>query len=255
MAANRLANSGAAWMETFGRYNSGTYNNMFSIMDSKLFTPNVSATLPPGLLFVGEQMPGAWVFEDRTSWLLSQPGAQDGPGQGYWASYNRPSFPYIFALSNQSALVAAYGDHFSWSKTARANIFRRGQAAVVDVPSLRALMRYNEFSTDPLATQGCAPGAASASNAIAERGDLTPAGARGDCCVACGLAQHDEAAIDCKHTSATAMAEQDPRSSFISGPPTNGADTPPFVWSTSPFATHPHRGQPDVWDFAWADVI
>jgi hypothetical protein len=257
MAANRLARSGAEWMCTFGRFNSGTYNNMFSVLDTKLFAPNSSATLAAGLLFVGEQMPGAWVFEDRTSWLLSQPGAADGPGQGYWASYNRPSFPSIFALSNQSALVAAFGDHFSWGKTARANIFRRGQAAVVDVPSLRALMRFNEFATDPLAAQGCAAGAASASNAIAERGDLTPAGARGDCCAACGLAQHDEAAIDCKHTSAAAMTEADPRAAFIAGPPTGGTGSalPPFVWSASPFAAHPHRGQPDAWNFDWHDVI
>jgi hypothetical protein len=74
-----LARSGAEWMRTFGRFNSGTYNNMFSVLDTKLFAPNSSATLAAGLLFVGEQMPGAWVFEDRTSWLLSQPGAADGP--------------------------------------------------------------------------------------------------------------------------------------------------------------------------------
>ena len=253
MAANRLADSGPAWMATFGRNNSGTYNNMFSVLDGKLFTPGVTTTLPAGLLLVGEQMPGAWVFEDRTSWLVDAGGA-DGPGQGYWASYNRPSFPEIFALSNQSALVAAYGDHFSWSKTARANIFRARQATVVDEASLRALMRYNAFTTDPLSEQGCQPGASSASNAIAERGDLTPTGARGDCCVECGLTQHDEVAIDCKTTSASRLREPDgPTSSFVSGPPTD-AQLPPFRWSTSPFAASPHRGQPDLWNFAWVEV-
>jgi hypothetical protein len=44
---------------------------------------------------------------------------------------------------------------------------------VVDEPSLFALMRRNEYLTDGISTQGCAAGARSASNAIAERGDLT----------------------------------------------------------------------------------
>ena len=253
MAANRLADSGLAWMAAFGTEQSGTYNNMFSVLDAKLFTPGLTAELPPGLLLVGEQMPGAWLYEDRTAWLVDE-AKVDGPGQGYWASYNRPSFPAIFALSNQSALVAAYGDHFSWSKTARANIFRARQASVVDEASLRALMRYNDFQHDPLSTQGCQPGASSASNAIAERGDLTPAGARGACCAVCGLAQLDEAAIDCKVTSASRLRlPSGPTSAFISGPPTSPL-LPPFRWSTSPFASTPHAGQPDAFDFPWSEV-
>lgn len=47
-----------------------------------------------------------------------------GPGTpGYWASYNRPAyplFPSLFNVSGQWALINEYGDHFSWSKTARA---------------------------------------------------------------------------------------------------------------------------------------
>ena len=53
---------------------------------------------------VGEQMPGYFVYEDRTGWLVSsaESGAI-GPGQGYWASYNIPFFPEISVVSGFAA--------------------------------------------------------------------------------------------------------------------------------------------------------
>ena len=53
MAANYLARNGSAWMDLAARHNSGTYNNMWMVVDYKLFTPRRS--LPPGTLWVGEQ--------------------------------------------------------------------------------------------------------------------------------------------------------------------------------------------------------
>ena len=84
--------------------------------------------------------------------------------------------------------------------------------------------------------------------------DLTPAAA--NCCAACGLTRLDEVAIDCKLTTAARMAAAGgPSTAFISGPPTTGDGAlPPFRWSTSPFAGHPHAGQPDLFDFDWLDV-
>jgi hypothetical protein len=41
-------------------------------------------------------------------------------GQAYlnehksWTSFNRPFFEEIFNVSNQSAMVQLYGDHYSW---------------------------------------------------------------------------------------------------------------------------------------------
>lgn len=146
-----------------------------------MFTPG--QPLAPGLLTVLEQMPGVIVWSDHTPHLLTP---QQG-GEGYWASYNRISVPELFTLTNQTALVLEYGPHFSYNGTSRAVIFRREQAGVVDEASLAKLMRYNEFQTDPEGPQGCTNGA-SASNAIAERGDLTPANAG---CLP-GIGQHDE---------------------------------------------------------------
>ena len=80
--------------------------------------------------------------------------------------------PLLFELSNQSALVAAYGQHFTYANTSRARIFRRDQVrevgeqggsrlallrrtlpfmvlllqgTVVNETTLRRLMRYNDF--------------------------------------------------------------------------------------------------------------
>ena len=87
-----------------------------------------------------------------------------------------------------------YGDHFTYNKTARAQIFRRDvNAKVVDEASFVAMMRYNDFENDVFGTQGCTGGARSASNAISERGDLSapdPA-----CSAAIGVALQNEAGI------------------------------------------------------------
>jgi hypothetical protein len=75
-------------------------------------------------------------------------------------------------MSGAWANYEKYGDWFSWSNTARANIFRRDQVClsgvpesstasimfvfqvkVVDEPSFQRLLRYNDFTNDPLSRQ------------------------------------------------------------------------------------------------------
>jgi hypothetical protein len=286
MLANRLATDGPSWVQYFSQFNSGTYSNQWMVWDTKLFAPGQPladntlvvleqvrasedrgsavaaqwvATGRPGsrcvcklstrdlapfphVVSLPAQMPGIIEWSDHTPWLRAEAG-----GQGYWASYNRPSFPHIFEVSNQSALVAAYGDHFSWNNTARAQIFRRNQSAVVDGPTYERLLRYNDFQHDPVSTQGCPAGGRSGSNAISERGDLTPAG---NGCLPT-LAQFDEGSVDGKYTTWSALRAGTLAVRAQSGPT---FDTqPPFVWSTSPFADIPHVGQPDKWAFPWVD--
>eukprot|EP01012_Entosiphon_sulcatum_P022086 TRINITY_DN27001_c0_g1_i1.p1 TRINITY_DN27001_c0_g1~~TRINITY_DN27001_c0_g1_i1.p1 ORF type:complete len:375 (-),score=39.18 TRINITY_DN27001_c0_g1_i1:38-1162(-) len=234
MVANRLARSGADWVKIFPRFNSGTYNNEFMILDYNLFKPGEA--LAPGTLFVLEQMPGTVVSDDLTEWLATN---------SYWASYNRPYFPVIYNLSGQLPLYHKYGDHFSWSRTARAQIFAAGQASVTSEETFRKLMRHNDFMHDAISNQGCTR-SPSASNAISERGDLT---ARDSGCLD-PLVRQDEAGIDCKYTSSSMM----PRlSAWAQSGPTFD-NVPPFVWSTSPFAHVPHLGIPDHWEFPWVQM-
>jgi len=209
------------------------------VVDYNLFTPG--QPLPANLLTVVEQMPGPYVtLNDQTPVLRSQ---------GYWVSYNRIRTPWLFDLANQTALVAAYGDHYSYNLTARARIFARDAPKVVDEPSLIAVMRYNAFQTDPLSVQGCADNVPSASNAIAERGDLTNPNAS---CIE-QVAFQDEAAVDCKYTTAAMLSKGTLASMAQSGPTT--MQQAPFRWSAAgPLNDIPHVGQPDLWDFPWVKV-
>lgn len=239
MVASRLAKDGAEWMKYYERYNSGTYNNQWMVLDYKKFRPN-EPHLKPGTLWVGEQMPGYFVKQDMTGWLNHHK---------HWVSYNRPFFPFIFNISGQPEQVAKYGDHFSWSKTARAVIFAHKQGAVHDQLSYRKLIRYNNFEVDEIATQGCSRGR-SASNAISERGDLTHAH------IGCidDVAQQDEGGTDAKYTSyKMTMHDRENQVVVAQSGPTHDIQ-PPFVWSKSPFAHIDHIGQPDVFAFPWVTL-
>ena len=63
-SANQLANSGPEWFNIVSRYNSGTYNNQYMVVDGKLF--KAGNALQENTLFVVEQIPGLMVGKDIT---------------------------------------------------------------------------------------------------------------------------------------------------------------------------------------------
>ncbi|XP_010181268.1 PREDICTED: putative phospholipase B-like 2, partial [Mesitornis unicolor] len=141
IVANRLARSGPEWAAVFRRFNSGTYNNQWMVVDYKAFMPG-RASPPPGLLTVLEQIP---YFEE------------------------------IFNASGNPELVRKYGDWFTYDRNPRAQIFRRNQTQVHDLDSMVRLMRFNNYLQDPLSRcRGCDP-PQNAENAISARSDLNPA--------------------------------------------------------------------------------
>jgi len=88
--ANRLARSGREWTELFARFNSGTYNNQFMIIDYKKYQKGTApSNLANDVLWVIEQMPGFTQSADVTGVLRSQQ---------YWPSYNCPYFPFIYHI-------------------------------------------------------------------------------------------------------------------------------------------------------------
>ncbi|KFM70112.1 putative phospholipase B-like 2, partial [Stegodyphus mimosarum] len=160
--ANRLAKDGRQWANLFEIMNSGTYNNQWMIVDYKKFMPG--KPLQDGLLWVLEQLPGYTHSEDVTKLLRDQ---------GYFPSYNVAYFPDVFNLSGAQINAQKYGDWFTYDRCPRALIFRRDQGKVSDVPSMIKLMRYNDYTNDPLSRCNCTP-PYSAENAISARCDLNP---------------------------------------------------------------------------------
>ncbi|XP_037673126.1 putative phospholipase B-like 2 [Choloepus didactylus] len=237
VVANRLALDGDTWTDIFKRFNSGTYNNQWMIVDYKAFVPGDPS---PGskVLTILEQLPGVVVVADKTSELYQK---------SYWASYNIPSFECVFNASGLQELVAQYGDWFSYDGSPRAQIFRRNQSLVQDVDSMIRLMRYNDFLHDPLSLcQACSP-QPNGENAISARSDLNPSNGSYPFQA---LRQRSHGGIDVKVTSA-ALAKA-LRLRAVSGPTWD--QLPPFQWSTSPFHGLLHMGQPDLWKFSPIEV-
>nr|XP_012324444.2 putative phospholipase B-like 2 [Aotus nancymaae] len=233
IVANRLASDGATWADIFKRFNSGTYNNQWMIVDYKAFVPGGPS---PGsrVLTILEQIPGMVVVADKTSELYQKT---------YWASYNIPSFETVFNASGLQALVAQYGDWFSYDGSPRAQIFRRNQSLVHDIESMVRLMRYNDFLHDPLSLcKTCNP-QPNGENAISARSDLNPANGSYPFQA---LRQRSHGGIDVKVTS---MSLAKILSLLAASGPT-WDQVPPFQWSTSPFSSLLHMGQPDLWKFA-----
>jgi hypothetical protein len=122
------------------------------------FTPG--AALLPDTLWVVEQIPGLVVGGDVTQELE----------RGYFPSYNVPYWPAIYNLSGYASMIekhvrnprapGALGDlaGISYQLAPRAQIFRRDQGNVVDMPSMQAIMRYNNYKNDPYSGGACASG-------------------------------------------------------------------------------------------------
>ncbi|KAM9194305.1 putative phospholipase B-like 2 isoform 3-T3 [Dugong dugon] len=186
IVANRLALDGATWANLFKKFNSGTYNNQWMIVDYKAFVPSKPS---PGskVLTILEQIPGMVVVADKTSELYRNT---------YWASYNLP---------------------------------------------------YNDFLHDPLSLCSACTPQPNAENAISARSDLNPANGSYPFQA---LHQRSHGGIDVKVTS-SAMAKA-LRLLAVSGPTWD--QLPPFQWSTSPFHSLLHMGQPDLWKFLPVEV-
>ncbi|XP_070572931.1 putative phospholipase B-like 2 [Ptychodera flava] len=228
--ANRLAKDAMMWADIFRKYNSGTYNNQWMVVDYNRFVPH--QTPKTGLLVILEQLPGLVVAEDKTDVLT---------GQSYWPSYNVPYFKEIFNASGLPAKVAKYGDWFTYEKTPRALMFLRNQSQVTDMKSMIKLMRYNDFQHDELSKCNCTP-PYSGENAISARSDLNPANGTYPFST---LGNRSHGGTDMKVTN---MAMHKDFSMIAICGPTHDQQ-PVFQWSTSGFNNQSHLGQPDRFDF------
>jgi hypothetical protein len=237
VVANQLASDARQWCKIFARYNSGTYNNQWTVVDYKKFTPN--QPLPKrDLLWLLEQIPGKIIARDIT-WHLRK--------YTYFASYNIPYFKKISKISGFDDRVKEYGNWYRWGHTPRANIFRRDHHKVVDIESLTALMRYNDYQHDEFSRCNCTP-PYTAEAGISARGDLNPVNGT----FQTGMAGGNHAGVDMKCTNVTLFKQL--RFRAWGGPTYD--PLPVFSWSNSYLREKVrHFGQPDTWNFTFVEPI
>ncbi len=233
VVANRLATSGSQWAKLFSRHNSGTYNNQFMIVDLKELDTKGRPVIKPGFFTVLEQQPNMIRWEDMTDYIRST---------GYWASYNVPFFFEIYEYSGFLKQFQKVGDYRSHRETARAKIFAREEASIVNVTSLYHLMRYNDFTKDPMSRcEACSP-PYSSELTIAARSDLNdPKGKYSENDLKFSLS----GAIDAKVTSSQLAKHLE--FVAVSGP--TDESQPAFDWSKFPGNEAKHLDQPKVWKF------
>ncbi|XP_021499969.1 phospholipase B-like 1 [Meriones unguiculatus] len=211
--ANMMAQGGKDWAEIFSKYNSGTYNNQYMVLDLKKVT--IKKSLGDGTLYIVEQIPTYVEYSEQTNVLR----------KGYWPSYNIPFHQKIYEWSGYPRLVKKLGLDYSYDLAPRAKIFRRDHGKVTGMASMKHIMRYNNYKTDPYSKgDPC--------NTICCREDLNEANPSPGGC-------YDTKVADIFLASQyTAYA--------ISGP-TVEDNLPVFSWSQ--FNKTLHKGMPEVYNF------
>ncbi|EGC34261.1 hypothetical protein DICPUDRAFT_153576 [Dictyostelium purpureum] len=228
IVANRISSSGQEWTENFVKYNSGTYNNQWMIVDYKLFTP--FEQLQPNTLWIVEQIPGNSLSKDVTDML----------SLGYWPSYNRPYFTQFYQELGYGKYQELYGIIFTYELNPRAKIFRRDAQKVYSLNDMQGIMTMNNYKTDPYS--GGYPG-----NAIAARYDLGGGPSEPFGWSYIGL----HGAIDSKIASYQMI--QNNQLIAINGP-TVTPDCPPFTWNSNWTNSQAHIGSPDTFNFDWVII-
>ena len=231
MVANRLTDDGYSWTQVFSKYNSGTYNNQFQILDLKLIDTE-KKTISPGAMYIVEQLPGSCDVQEVTDILK----------KGYWPSYNTP---FIMAVREKAGTIDSIKEKPSTAVTqdydtcVRAKIFRREQYKVNSIDTYKDLIRFNDYTEDEYSL-------GNPSYSIAARYDLNI------------NATNCYGATDAKFASVNEIKTKGKKKVHIIGGPTTSHGIKPFKWSEAECKlAHPIRfkiiGQVDEYNFDWID--
>ena len=231
MVANRLTDDGYSWTQVFSKYNSGTYNNQFQILDLKLIDTE-KKTISPGALYIVEQLPGSCDVQEVTDILK----------KGYWPSYNTP---FIYAVREKAGTINKIKEDPSLKVTqdydtcARAEIFRREQSKVNNIDTYKELIRFNDYENDEFSMND--PG-----YTIAARYDLRKEN------------QTCYGATDAKFASINEIKTSGTKKVHIISGPTTSHGLKNFVWSNATCQLKNQKrfnvtGQVDEYNFDWID--
>lgn len=132
--------NGQEWTENFIRHQSGTYNNQYLIIDSKVFEAGKKPT--NNLLWIIEQLPTTNRSADITDVLVKD---------GYFASINTPWFEDLFNLAGFPEKIASWGDdgnYWDLKTSARWLLAERELPYINTFEKFQAFMRYNNYKRD-----------------------------------------------------------------------------------------------------------
>ena len=226
MVSNRISNSSKEWANNFVKYNSGTYNNQFMVLDKNKVNL-VNKTIDIDAFYIVEQLPGLAKINNATHFLKF----------GYWSSYNVPFDKEIYEKSLIQERIDQYpslATTFDYDNCARTKIFRREQSSADNLEGFMSLMRYNKYKTDPF-SEG------NPSNSISARTDLS-----GSC----------SGAYDSKVGKLSDFSDGKIKIHLIGGPTWNEEEgIEPFSWekSSEKCQKHSHHLIPDPFKYNWTE--
>ena len=228
MIANRISNSSKEWAENFAKYNSGTYNNQFMILDKNKVDLE-KKKIDMDAFYIVEQIPGLCKINNVTNFLKF----------GYWSSYNVPYDKEIYKKSaiqemiNQKPSLAILADY---DNCARTKIFRRDQSSADSLDGFKKLMRSNKYKSDPFSENG-------PSNAISARADLD--------------GQHCSGAYDLKVGALSDFKDGKIKFQLIGSPMWDDEEgIKPFNWKDvgdQKCKAHAHNNIPDIVQYGWIE--
>ena len=226
MICNRISNSSKEWAENFAKYNSGTYNNQFMILDKNKVNL-VNKSIEQDAFYIVETLPGLAKINNVTDIFKF----------GYWSSFNLPFDKEIYDLSGLKEVIDARpqaASFLSYDMCARTKIFRRDQWSSDNLEGFMKLMRYNDYLHDPF-SEG------NPSYTISSRSDLA-----GGC----------SGAYDSKVGVLSDWNETYVKFRLIGGPTFNEElGIEPFAWSNASekCRNHAHNMIPEVLKFDWIE--
>lgn len=226
--ATWTSDSGKEWTETFGKHNSGTYNNQYLVIDSKKLKRNVKPE--KDLFWVIEQIPTTFESADLTDVLVRD---------GYFPSINTPYFDRLFKLAHYPEQIASWGEdgnYWDLKTSSRYLLMQREAPHIMNFDQFKDFMRYNRYQVDPYSNGDPGQG-------ILARYDQRP-----------GFNPHfkkrmfgglDTKAL--KLTEATAAMKFHALASpeYVHNPVFNFADWPEYN----------HDGLPEVWKHNWTEFM
>ena len=225
MIANRMSETSEEWGDHFKEFNSGTYNNMYMALDMKKIKLE-NNTIEDKTLYTIEQIPELVKINDVTDHLR----------YGYWPSYNAPYDREIIERSMIKEAIEkdpVLARDIDYDMCTRATIFRRDQGTINSLESFKRIMRYNNYTEDPLAF-------GDPTNSLTARGDLKE---KPSCF----------GTTDAKLGLVSGLKGNNKTVHIINGPPYE--DVEPFVFSKTTACDHiKHVGMKDEMKFDWVVV-